>query len=71
MSDTPLMTHYCISLFGTINLKTHTQHESCEFSFIWGLTEDCSIGDSLSDLSGTVSKEIEGKAYIYIHKKQT
>ena len=27
------------------------KHETCEFSFIWGLTEDCSLGDSLADSS--------------------
>ena len=27
------------------------KHETCELSFIWGLTEDCSLGDSLTDSS--------------------
>lgn len=31
--------------------KKNAQCENCELSFIWGLTEDYSPGDSISDSS--------------------
>ena len=44
------------------------QHEGCEFSFIWGLTEDYSLGDSLSGSSEELLQRVGGGGggqYIY------
>ena len=38
--------------------RKKAQHESCEFSFIWGLTEDFSSGDSLSVVLRNWSQEV-------------
>ena len=45
--------------------RKKAQHESCEFSFIWGLTEDFSSGDSLSVVLRNWSQEV-GARLVYI-----
>ena len=34
-----------------VELKTNAQRQSCELCFIWGITEDFSLGYSFSDSS--------------------
>ena len=45
--------------------RQKAQHETCEFSFIWGLTEDFSSGESLSVALRNWSQEV-GARLVYI-----
>ena len=49
-----------------VDWKKNTQHESCELSFIQGLTEDGSLGDSLSDSSEILFQRGRGEASLYV-----
>lgn len=40
--------------------KKNAQCENCELSFIWGLTEDYSPGDSISDSSEELLRRLRG-----------
>ena len=43
----------------TTEIKTHNVR-AMSFSFIWGLTEDYSPGDSISESSESSSEEVRG-----------
>ena len=46
-------------------IKTHNVR-AVSFSFIWGLTEDYSLGDSLSDVLRDLLREVGGEISICV-----